>query len=130
MNNELKLPTTGINIPEGLNMITLGAGCFWCTEAVFQRIDGVEEVVSGYSGGFVHNPTYHSISTGTTGHAEVIQVYYDPTVISLSELFEVFWVTHNPTTLNIQGADAGPQYRSVIFYHNAEQEKMAKEILC
>src|SRR5690554_5011814 len=98
MENEFKLPSTEVTIPEGLNLITLGAGCFWCVEAVFQRLKGVEQVVSGYSGGFVENPTYNAICTGTTGHAEVIQVYYDPTVLSLSELLEVFWTTHDPTT--------------------------------
>jgi peptide-methionine (S)-S-oxide reductase len=128
MDKDLKLPTTEIQIPEGLNMITLGAGCFWCIEAVFQRLQGVEKVISGYSGGFIDNPTYRAICTGTTGHAEVIQVYFDPAVISLSELLEVFWATHDPTTLNRQGADAGPQYRSVIFHHSPEQEKLATSI--
>lgn len=125
MSNKLKLPTTNTNIPEGLNIITLGAGCFWCLEAVFQRLRGVEKVVSGYSGGIIENPSYDSICTGTTGHAEVIQVYYDPVIISLSGLLEIFWATHQPTTLNKQGADEGPHYRSVIFYHSAEQEKSA-----
>jgi peptide-methionine (S)-S-oxide reductase len=128
MDNELKLPTTEINIPEGLKMITLGAGCFWCIEAVFQRLKGVEKVVSGYSGGFIVDPTYMAICSGTTGHAEVIQVYYDPSIISLSDLLEVFWATHDPTTLNRQGADAGPQYRSSIFCHSPDQEKLAKSI--
>ncbi|WP_439487360.1 peptide-methionine (S)-S-oxide reductase MsrA [Algoriphagus sp.] len=128
MENEFKLPSTEVTIPEGLNLITLGAGCFWCVEAVFQRLKGVEQVVSGYSGGFVENPTYNAICTGTTGHAEVIQVYYDPTVLSLSELLEVFWTTHDPTTLNRQGADVGPQYRSAIFYHTPEQEKLASTL--
>lgn len=127
MDNELKLPTTEIKIHEGLNMITLGAGCFWCIEAVFQRLKGVEKVVSGYSGGFIVDPTYRAICSGTTGHAEVIQVYYDPAIISLSDLLEVFWATHDPTTLNRQGADVGPQYRSSIFYH-PDQEKLAKRI--
>ncbi|SFB12469.1 peptide-methionine (S)-S-oxide reductase MsrA [Algoriphagus aquimarinus] len=128
MDSELKLPTTEVKIPEGLNMITLGAGCFWCIEAVFQRLQGVDKVVSGYSGGFIENPTYNAICSGTTGHAEVIEVYYDPSVISLSELLEVFWATHDPTTLNRQGADAGPQYRSSIFYHNPEQEILANNL--
>ncbi len=128
MENEFKLPATEVTIPEGLNLITLGAGCFWCVEAVFQRLKGVEQVVSGYSGGFVENPTYNAICTGTTGHAEVIQVYYDPTVLSLAELLEVFWTTHDPTTLNRQGADVGPQYRSAIFYHTPEQEKLASTL--
>ncbi|MEB2775269.1 peptide-methionine (S)-S-oxide reductase MsrA [Algoriphagus sp. D3-2-R+10] len=128
MDNELKLPTTEVHIPEGLNLITLGAGCFWCIEAVFQELQGVEKVISGYSGGFIENPTYNAICSGTTGHAEVIQVYYDPSVISLSKLLEIFWATHDPTTLNRQGADAGPQYRSSIFFHSPEQEKLAHTI--
>jgi len=128
MDEELKLPTTVVNVPEGLNMITIGAGCFWCIEAVFQRLEGVDQVVSGYAGGLIENPTYDAICTGTTGHAEVIQVYYNPSVLSLSELLEVFWATHDPTTLNKQGADAGPQYRSSIFYHSPEQEILAKNL--
>jgi len=128
MNKELRLPTTEVNIPEGLNLITMGAGCFWCIEAVFQRLHGVKKVVSGYSGGFVNSPAYHAICSGTTGHAEVIQVYFDSTEISLSELLEVFWATHDPTTLNRQGSDTGPQYRSSIFYHSPEQEKLANNI--
>lgn len=128
MDKELKLPTTVVNIPEGLNMIPLGAGCFWCIQAVFQRLKGVYKVESGYAGGFIENPTYNAICSGTTGHAEVIQVYYNPSVISLSELLEVFWATHDPTTLNKQGADTGPQYRSSIFYHSPEQEILAKNL--
>ena len=128
MDEELKLPSTETEIPQGLDIITLGAGCFWCVEAVFQRLKGVEKVVSGYSGGIVENPTYQSIGTGTTGHAEVVQVYFDPELISLTEIFEIFWATHDPTTLNRQGADKGPQYRSCIFYHNNEQEKLASSI--
>ncbi|WP_425638879.1 peptide-methionine (S)-S-oxide reductase MsrA [Algoriphagus yeomjeoni] len=125
MGEVLELPKTEVQIPKGLDLITLGAGCFWCIEAVFQRINGVEKVVSGYSGGFKENPSYEQIGSGTTGHAEVIQVYFDPEVISLTQLLEIFWATHNPTTLNRQGADAGPQYRSSIFYHNPEQQKLA-----
>ncbi|MEB2785614.1 peptide-methionine (S)-S-oxide reductase MsrA [Algoriphagus persicinus] len=128
MANELKLPTTEVQIPEGLKLITLGAGCFWCIEAVFQRLQGVEKVISGYSGGFIANPAYGAICSGTTGHAEVIQVYYDPSILKLSELLEVFWATHDPTTLNRQGADVGPQYRSSIFFHSPEQEKLATTI--
>ncbi|WP_339703335.1 peptide-methionine (S)-S-oxide reductase MsrA [Algoriphagus aquimarinus] len=128
MDKELKLPTTVVNIPEGLNMITLGSGCFWCIQAVFQRLKGIYKVESGYAGGFIENPTYNAICSGTTGHAEVIQVYYNPSVISLSELLEVFWATHDPTTLNKQGADTGPQYRSSIFYHSPEQEILAKNM--
>lgn len=128
MDKELKLPTTVVNIPEGLNMITLGSGCFWCIQAVFQRLKGVYKVESGYAGGFIENPTYNAICSGTTGHAEVIQVYYNPSVISLSELLEVFWATHDLTTLKKQGADTGPQYRSSIFYHSPEQEILAKNL--
>jgi peptide-methionine (S)-S-oxide reductase len=111
-----------------LDTITLGAGCFWCVEAVFQQLKGVHSVVSGYSGGHVENPSYEEICTGNTGHAEVCQVTFDPTVISLSEILEVYWKTHDPTTLNRQGADIGTQYRSVIFYHSVEQQKLAAEI--
>ncbi|WPR77117.1 peptide-methionine (S)-S-oxide reductase MsrA [Algoriphagus sp. NG3] len=128
MDKEFNLPVTPVAIPEKLELITLGAGCFWCVEAVFQRLNGVEKVVSGYSGGFIENPTYNAVCSGTTGHAEVIQVYFAPEIISLSELLEVFWATHDPTTLNRQGADVGPQYRSVIFYHSSEQESSAKSL--
>src|SRR5262245_9828999 len=105
---------------------TFGSGCFWCTEAVFQRLKGVEKVVSGYSGGHVDNPTYMQVCGGKTGHAEVIQVTFDPKQVSYDELLEVFWKTHDPTTLNRQGNDVGPQYRSVIFYHNEEQKEKAE----
>jgi peptide-methionine (S)-S-oxide reductase len=125
MSEELQLPKTSISIPEGLELITLGAGCFWCTEAVFQRLKGVKKVVSGYSGGFVTDPSYRDVCNATTGHTEVIEVYFDPKVISLTEILEVFWMTHDPTTLNRQGADMGPQYRSAIFYNNATQEEIA-----
>lgn len=104
---------------------TLGAGCFWCVEAVFQQLNGVHKVSSGYSGGHVKNPTYEQVCEKNTGHAEVIQVVYDPQVISFDELLEVFWQTHDPTTLNRQGNDTGPQYRSAIFYHNEEQKQKA-----
>jgi peptide-methionine (S)-S-oxide reductase len=106
---------------------TFGGGCFWCTEAVFQDVIGVEKVVSGYMGGKVKNPTYKEVSSGLTGHAEVIQVSYDPTVITYPELLEIFWKTHDPTTLNQQGADVGTQYRSAIFYHSEEQKTLATE---
>jgi len=105
---------------------TFGSGCFWCTEAVFQRLKGVEDVKSGYSGGNVENPTYQQVCNGNTGHAEVIQFTYDPSVISFEELLEVFWKTHDPTTLNRQGNDTGTQYRSVIFYHTPEQKELAE----
>lgn len=110
-----------------MKKITLGGGCFWCTEAVFQRLKGVEQVVSGYMGGHVLNPTYRDICTGASGHAEIIQVTYDPEVISLEQLFEIFWTAHNPTTLNQQGADKGTQYRSVIFYADEEQKDIAEK---
>lgn len=106
---------------------TLANGCFWCTEAIFQQLKGVHKVTSGYSGGEVVNPTYKEVCTGTTGHAECIQVVYDPAEISFDELLDVFWQTHDPTTLNRQGNDEGPQYRSAVFYHNDEQKKKAEQ---
>lgn len=114
-------------IPSGFATATFGTGCFWCTEAVFQQLKGVQQVTSGYSGGKVKNPTYEQVCGGDTGHAEVIQVVFDPKVISFKELLEVFWKTHDPTTLNQQGADYGTQYRSAIFYHDADQKKLAEE---
>jgi len=105
---------------------TFGAGCFWCVEAIFQQLKGVYKVESGYSGGEVKNPTYKQVCNGTTGHAEVCQVYYNPQIISFDELLEVFWQTHDPTTLNRQGADYGTQYRSAVFYHNAYQKERAE----
>jgi peptide-methionine (S)-S-oxide reductase len=113
--------------PAGMATATFGNGCFWCTEAVFQRLKGVHSVVSGYSGGSVKNPTYRDVCTGTTGHAEAIQITYDPAIISYPALLEVFWQTHDPTTLNRQGNDVGTQYRSVIFYHSDEQRAQAEE---
>lgn len=110
----------------GLQQATFGAGCFWCTEAVFQQAKGVHSVVSGYSGGSVRNPTYQQVSTGLTGHAEVVQLTFDPETISYKDLLEIFWKTHDPTTLNQQGPDKGTQYRSVIVYHNAEQQRLAE----
>ncbi len=107
---------------------TFGSGCFWCTEAVFSELRGVHSAVSGYSGGTVPNPTYKSVVSGETGHAEVIQVTYDPGVISYRELLDVFWHSHDPTTLNRQGADVGTQYRSVILYHDEEQKRLAEEV--
>jgi peptide-methionine (S)-S-oxide reductase len=105
---------------------TFGEGCFWCTEAVFLDVKGVSKVESGYSGGTVKNPDYHEVCSGTTGHAEVTQITFDPRVISFEELLEIFWYTHDPTTLNRQGADEGTQYRSVVFYHSEEQRKSAE----
>jgi peptide-methionine (S)-S-oxide reductase len=110
-----------------LELATLGAGCFWCVEAVFQELKGVKKVVSGYAGGTIDYPTYRQVCTGTTGHAEVIQVTFDPDLISFEDLLYVFWRTHDPTTLNRQGADVGPQYRSAIFYHNEEQKASAEK---
>ncbi len=110
-----------------LETATLGSGCFWCTEAFFLQVKGVESVVSGYSGGKVKNPTYREVTTGLTGHAEVIQIKFDPTVITYADVLEIFWNTHDPTTLNKQGADEGPQYRSAVFYHTETQKKTAEE---
>ncbi len=109
-----------------MEIATFGSGCFWCTEAIFQQLKGVESAISGYSGGTVKNPTYKEVTTGNTGHAEVINITYNPEIISFTELLEVFWQTHDPTTLNRQGADVGTQYRSAIFYHNEEQKKLAE----
>ena len=106
---------------------TIGGGCFWCTEAVFQQLQGVEKVESGYAGGHVENPTYRQVCQKTTGHAEVIQITFDPEVVSYDELLKVFWTTHDPTTLNRQGNDKGPQYRSIILYHNDEQKAVAEQ---
>ena len=106
---------------------TFGAGCFWCVEAIFTELKGVNSVVSGYSGGHVENPTYRAVCDGTTGHAEVAQIEYDPDQISFTELLEVFWKTHDPTTMNRQGADVGTQYRSAIFYHSDEQKGLAEK---
>ena len=106
---------------------TLAGGCFWCLEAVYKRITGVLEVTSGYAGGHVANPSYKEVCTGQTGHAEVVQIEYDPSVISFDQILDLFWEAHDPTTLNRQGADVGTQYRSAIFYHNEEQRKAAEE---
>jgi len=110
-----------------LKTATFGAGCFWCTEAIFLNVKGVTKVVSGYSGGQVKNPTYREVCTGMTGHAEVTQITYDPKLVSFETLLEVFWNTHDPTTLNRQGADEGTQYRSVVFYNDEEQKKIAEQ---
>jgi peptide-methionine (S)-S-oxide reductase len=109
-----------------LDTATLASGCFWCVEAVFQDLRGVSSVVSGYSGGSVENPSYEAVCTGRTGHAEACQITYDPGVVSFTDLLEVFWKMHDPTTLNRQGNDVGTQYRSAIFYHNDEQRKEAE----
>jgi peptide-methionine (S)-S-oxide reductase len=112
---------------EKTELATFGAGCFWCVEAVFDRLEGVVEVESGYAGGHVPDPTYEQVCTGTTGHAEVCQIRFDPARISYRELLEVFWKTHDPTTPDRQGNDVGTQYRSVIFYHNDRQKRLAEE---
>ena len=111
-----------------MDTITIGAGCFWCVEAIFQDIKGVESVVSGYAGGSVKNPSYKEVCAGTTGHAEVCQLVYNPKIVSFEKLLEVFWQVHDPTTLNRQGGDVGTQYRSAIFYHTLEQKEIATNI--
>ncbi|MBN1158450.1 MAG: peptide-methionine (S)-S-oxide reductase MsrA [Bacteroidales bacterium] len=113
---------------QGTDTATFGAGCFWCVEAIFEEVTGVLHVESGYSGGHVVNPTYEEVCTGTTGHAEVVQITYNPEMISYIELLEIFWKTHDPTTMNRQGPDVGPQYRSVVFYHDEEQHKISTEL--
>ncbi len=122
--------TQPVNIHASNNTIdtaTFGAGCFWCVEAVFQRLEGVISVKSGYAGGSVKNPSYKEVCTGATGHAEVCQIVFDKSKITYDELLEVFWKTHDPTTLNYQGNDHGTQYRSVVFYHNDEQKQLAEK---
>jgi len=114
---------------EGKAVATLGGGCFWCIEAVFDELRGVEQVESGYAGGTVANPTYRQVCTGTTGHAEVVQIIFDPKVISYQQILQVFFSVHDPTTLNRQGADVGTQYRSVIFYHNEAQKTIAEQVI-
>lgn len=120
--------TSGImtQVKAGMEEATFGAGCFWCVEAVFQTLEGVDTVISGYSGGKIKNPTYREVCSGLTGHAEVARIVYDPAKITFEELLEVFWQTHDPTTLNRQGGDKGTQYRSVIFYHDEAQKELAE----
>ena len=116
--------------PDGSREVaTLAGGCFWCLEAVYEQVQGVEKVVSGYSGGTVPHPTYPQVSSGTTGHAEVVQITFDPDMITFRELLEIFFTIHDPTTLNRQGGDIGPQYRSAIFYHSPEQKEAAQETI-
>lgn len=112
-----------------MEVATFGEGCFWCGEAIFKRIKGVKKVVSGYSGGVTENPSYEDVCSDTTGHAEVIQITFDPKIISYEELLEFFWKSHDPTQLNRQGPDVGTQYRSVIFYHDDKQKKAAEKSL-
>ncbi len=123
-----KKDNTKAQLTQNNNMetATFGAGCFWCIEAIFENLKGVQKVISGYTGGHVKNPSYKEVTTGRTGHAEVAQIVYDPEEISFEELLEVFWQTHDPTTLNRQGADVGTQYRSAIFYQNENQKKLAE----
>ena len=118
--------TTG---PSRFEVATLAGGCFWCLEAIYDDLKGVEDVVSGYAGGGVANPSYQAVCTGATGHAEVVQVTFDPQVVSFKELLEVFFTIHDPTTLNRQGADVGTQYRSAIFYHSPEQKAAAGQVI-
>jgi len=126
--SEKKSKRMEVNVA-GKEVATLGAGCFWCVEAVFQNLQGVDTVISGYTGGAKPNPTYKEICTGLTGHAEVCQITYDPKVISFEEILEVFWKTHDPTTLNRQGNDVGTQYRSSIFYHSIAQKEIAEKYI-
>lgn len=121
------MDTRNETLPGKTDTATLANGCFWCTEAIFEELDGVISATSGYTGGQAKNPTYKEVCTGETGHAECLQIVYDPSKISFDELLEVFWQTHDPTTLNRQGADEGTQYRSGIFYHNQEQKEKAEK---
>ena len=124
---KMNMTATTLKIPEGAEYVTLGAGCFWCTEAVFQQIPGVLSVTSGYMGGSTKNPTYDQICTGETGHAEVSRVVFDPKKTSLEKILAVFWEAHDPTSLNRQGADSGTQYRSAIFYNTDAQREIAEK---
>lgn len=130
-NKKAPVVITNESIPSNVktDTVTFGNGCFWCTEAIFQQVNGVLKVESGYSGGHVENPSYKEVTTGTTGHAECLNIIYDPAKVSYDELLEIFWQTHDPTTVDRQGNDVGPQYRSVIFYHNEEQKKVAEEYM-
>jgi peptide-methionine (S)-S-oxide reductase len=127
--NKKPLMVMNDSIPQNTKteIATLGNGCFWCTEAIFQQVEGVIKVESGYSGGHVDNPSYKDVCTGLTGHAECLNITYDPAKVSFDELLEIFWQTHDPTTLNRQGNDEGTQYRSVIFYRNPEQKAIAEK---
>lgn len=125
-NMNQQLPKTSIILQQNESVATFANGCFWCTEAIFQQLNGVIKVTSGYSGGHVIEPSYEEVCGKQTGHAEALQIIYDSAIISFDELLEVFWKTHDPTTLNQQGADIGPQYRSVIFYHSTEQKEKAE----
>ncbi len=126
----LSLSLFGKSVMEDkFEIATFGGGCFWCVEAIFERVKGVQKVESGYSGGKVANPDYKMVTTGRTGHAEVVQITFDPEIVSYLELLEIFFKTHDPTTLNRQGADVGTQYRSIVLYHSQEQQKLAEQII-
>lgn len=118
-----------MKIQEGREVATFAGGCFWCTEAIFQEVKGVEKVVSGYTGGFIKNPAYREVCNGTTGHAEAIQITFNPELVSYEDLLEIFFGTHDPTTLNRQGADVGTQYRSEVFYHSEAQKEKAEKYI-
>jgi len=117
------------NMVEKRELATFGGGCFWCVEAIFERVNGVYSAESGYSGGHVQNPDYKQVTSGVTGHAEVVQITYDPSIVSYKELLEIFFKTHDPTTLNRQGADVGTQYRSIVLFHNDAQRELASEVI-
>jgi peptide-methionine (S)-S-oxide reductase len=121
--------TKKLKMSDKFEIATLANGCFWCTEAIFQRLNGVEKVTSGYSGGKVKNPSYNEVTSGETGHAEVIQIQFNPSVITFQEILDVFFATHDPTTLNRQGYDVGTQYRSAIFYHSTAQKEVAETFI-
>jgi len=121
--------TKKLKMSDKFEIATLANGCFWCTEAIFQRLNGVEKVTSGYSGGKVKNPSYNEVTSGETGHAEVIQIQFNPSVITFQEILDVFFATHDPTTLNRQGYDVGTQYRSAIFYHSTAQKEVAEAFI-
>ena len=126
----LSLSLFGINgMKDKFEIATFGGGCFWCTEAIFERVQGVHKVESGYSGGAVSNPDYKMVTSGTTGHAEVVQITFDPEVVSYLELLEIFFKTHDPTTLNRQGADVGTQYRSIVLYHSEQQLTLSQKVI-
>jgi len=127
-NAKIKSKTPAMSGNAKLDTITLGGGCFWCVEAIYQRLNGVVSVTSGYAGGHVKNPAYREVCNGTTGHAEAVQIVYDSGLVSLAEIFQVFFRVHDPTTLNRQGNDEGTQYRSVIFYRDEEQRKIAIDV--
>jgi peptide-methionine (S)-S-oxide reductase len=124
-----QIESQGVSDLKDREVVTLGGGCFWCIEAIFDELKGVEEVESGYSGGQVENPTYKEVCTGTTGHAEVVQVTFDPEVIPLKDILKVFFTVHDPTTMNRQGPDVGPQYRSAVFYRNQEQQTTVEKVI-